>query len=85
MIPAAMNNVKNLEHVLFNLVRLVVLLVRLLRSIVGKWEQVILSLSEEFFFFHPISVNTFFSVTLFWKLSESEIISLLFSSEKKEW
>lgn len=35
-IPAGMNNVKNLEHMLFNLVRLVVLLVRLLRSIVGK-------------------------------------------------
>lgn len=35
-IPAGMNNVKNLEHMLFNLVRLVVLLVRLLRSVVGK-------------------------------------------------
>lgn len=35
-IPAGMNNVKNFEHMLFDLVRLVILLVRLLRSVVGK-------------------------------------------------
>lgn len=74
-----MNNVKNLEHMLFNWVRLVVLLVR---SVVGKWEQVILSLSEEVFFPSNHCEHLFF-LTLFWKLSESEIISLLFSSEKK--
>lgn len=57
----SMSNVGNLEHMLFNWVRLVVLLV-------GKWEQVILSLSVEVFFFPSNQCEHLFFL---WHCSES--------------